>query len=178
MTVSDRFVALLVLLGTTASGVGCVSSVSTEPVLRVEYTSGPDAQGDVESGVVFWRPTDIVPEELPTDLQEKLGSTFPIVFQLDDKLANTCFVTNDSFGLTSLDRRKSELGGPLWLTVDAGWTVDFFLLPDGTIRGTTGHYFSSGKSGDPDTLKGTYREVADFTECYEKVRSAPSDPAT
>ena len=173
MTVSARCPALGIALGFAATGFACVSRLPTERVLRVEYTSAV-TQTDIESGVVFWRRTDIGREELPTDLKEKLGSTFPVVFQLDGKLANTCFVTNSGFGLTSLERGKAGLSGPLWRTVDAGWTVDFSLLLDGTIRGTTGYYFSGGGSSGPRALKGSYREVADFTECYDKVRNAPA----
>ena len=178
MTVFARSTLLAGAIGAAMSIVGCVNVVSPERVLRIEYASEPDAKGDVESGVIYWRSKVIGREELPADLREKLGSTFPVIFQLDGKLANTCFVTNAGFGLTLLDRGKSDLRGPLWRTVDAGWSVDFTLLPDGTIRGKTGYYFSNAKSGDPSTLKGAYREVPDFDECFGKVRDAPSDAAT
>jgi hypothetical protein len=178
MTVYAKRAALAIAVVSAATSVGCVNSAPPGRVLRVEYTTEPSAQGDVESGVVFWRPTVIGREELPADLMEKLGSTFPIVFQLDGKLANTCFVANAGFGLTSLDRGRTDLRGPLWRTVDAGWTIDFSLQPNGTILGTTGYYFSSGNPAEPRTLEGSYRMVADFSECYEKVRNAPSRPAT
>lgn len=108
---------------------------------------------------------------------EKLGSTFPVVFQLEEKLANTCFVTNSDFGLTLLDRGNSALRGPLWLTVDAQWWIEFALTPDGTVRGKTGYFFGNGKSNDARTVTGSYSEVADFTECFNQVRDAPSEPA-
>ena len=131
-------------------------------MLRVEYASQPDANGDIESGVVFWRRESIRGEEIPDDLLERLGNAFPVVFQLDRKLANACFVTSSGFGLTLLDRAKSNLKGPLWLTVDAGWTIEFSLRSDGSVDGKTGYYFANEVSSDATLLKGTHRDVADF----------------
>jgi hypothetical protein len=177
MTVFTRYAAVVIALGSAAAGCGCVGGPH-ERVLRIEYTTEPSAEGDVESGVVFWRFAAIGREELPDDLVENLGSTFPMFFQLDNKLANTCFVTSTRFGLTILDRRTAQLRGPLWRTVDAGWTVEFSLQANGTVLGNTGYFFSGGTPAKPRTLKGSYREVAGFAECYEKVRDAASVPPT
>jgi hypothetical protein len=116
--------------------------------------------------VIFWRPQPVRGDEIPADLLEKLGESFPMVLRLDEKLANTCYYTPNGFGLALLEREPSRLSGPLWLTVDSSWSVDFTLAGDGTAQGSM--RYSSSKT--PYPLAGTHRTVSDFSECYEQVR--------
>ena len=151
---------------------GCATTSALGPVLRVEYRFAPGTEpGD--PGVIFWRGQSIRGDEIPEDLFEKLAQSFPMLHRLDGKLANTCYYTTDQFGLALLQRRPSRLGGALWLTADASWSVDFVLAADGTVRGTMNY----SSSANPYPLVGTHRQVSDFDECYEKVREQISKRA-
>jgi hypothetical protein len=148
-------------------GVDSARADAEQRVLRIEYATDPDAQGAIETGIVFWRRDLIQGAEVPGDLIQRFADGFPVLLKLEGKLANACYVTNAGFGLALLERKESRLSGPLWFTADYAWTVDFSLGSDGTVRGTTRSI----------ALKGSYREVKDFSECYARTRSATSSSA-
>jgi hypothetical protein len=156
-------VATVILLSLATAG--CISSAPSGRVLRVEYREAPGTD-PIEPGVIFWRRQPVRGDEIPADLLEKLGQSFPMTLLLDEKLANTCYYTASGFGLALLEREPSRLSGPLWLTADYTWSVDFTLAGDGIAIGSM--KYSSSKT--PYPLAGTHREVSDFSECYEQVR--------
>jgi hypothetical protein len=167
MNNTARPVIKAVAVACVSIAASCATADSVRPVLRIEYATVASADGTIEHGVVFWRRELIQGAEVPGDLLQNFSDGYPVSLQLEGKLANTCYVTSRGFGLALLKRTESHLSGPLWFTADWAWGVDFSLELDGMVRGTM----------DSTALRGRYREVEDFSECYERARSAMASSA-
>jgi len=98
--------------------------------------------------------------------------SFPAKYLYGRKLANTCFISPGVSGISVLNEpKKNDLSGDLWLVADAGWQIDLTLNPDGTISGTSKHWYATLGADSSTTLAGSHKSVSRISECFNEIRA-------
>ena len=150
---------------------GCSSVPSSPSVLRIDYVGHTDANPQSESGVIFVLPGNLKPSMLPPDLKQRMVDSFPIEYLYGGRLANTCYTSSNLSGMSILKgKSRSNYSGDLWRVADAGWHIDLTLQTDGTISGSSEHWYATLGGDYSSKIVGSYRYVSDISECFDYMR--------